>query len=190
CTSTQTATDTVYRSGFRYGRRWKVVAAAMFVLEGSTAAFMYFGDNRDKVDTQLAMGFLALDAIGTAVIALIPRKEVHRRDEEPVTSPLRTGCPAGLLVEIAGETFPVDAAGRIGEIGEAALDEWMRAPSPAGVRVSYHNRTVDLQIGQNELCTWNRDRHQDQSACPSYWAQSPMVSANLEVPLGTLTRAD
>ena len=189
CVSTQTASDTVYRSGFRYGSRWKKVAAAMFVMEAGIAAAYFFASDREKPGNQLAIGFFGLDAVGTAALLFVPRKEVYRQDVEPVFSRIRSDCPTGLILEIAGETFPVDAAGRVGELGEAALDGWMRTPSTP-IRLTYRDRVIDLQLGQNEVCTWNRMRSQDQSACPAYWSSSPAITASIEVPMGTLTQRE
>lgn len=190
CRSTQTASDTVYRSGFRYGGRWKKVAAVMFAIEAGLAAAYYFGADREKPGNQLAAGFFGLDAVGTAALFFVPRKETYRREVAPVYSQIRSDCPAGLLLEIAGTTFPVDAAGRIGELGEAALDDWMRAPSTAPVRLTFRDRVIDLRLGQAEACTWNRLRHQDQSTCPAYWASAVAIAATLEVPMGTLTQRE
>lgn len=190
CRSTQTASDTVYRSGFRYGSTWKKVTAVMFAIEAGLAAAYYFGSDRDKPGNQLATGVLAADALGTAALFFVPRKERYGRDVEPVYSQIRSDCPAGLILEVAGETFPVDAAGRIGEVGEAALDGWMRAPSPAPVRLTFQDRVIDLRLGHNEVCTWNRLRHQDQSTCPAYWSSGAAIAATLEVPMGTLTQPE
>jgi hypothetical protein len=85
----------------------------------------------------------------------------------------------------------VDAAGHIGELGEAALDTWLQAQQPpSAIQVAYQDRVSELRIGPFEACTWNRARHQDQSACPQTWSSLMMVSTSLEVPMGTLTRAD
>ncbi len=189
CSSTQSSTNAVYHSAFRYGGTFRKIAAVFFLMEAGFATTYYFAADHDKPDTQLAVGYFALDALGTAALAITPRKEIFRRTVEPVVSSIRPDCPAGLLLEIAGETFPVDAAGRIGELGEAALDAWMKTPSTP-IRVSYHEHVADLQIGQNEVCTWNRTRHQDQSACPGYWSSAPLVATSLEVPMGTLTRGE
>ncbi|MBA3500307.1 MAG: hypothetical protein M4D80_01090 [Myxococcota bacterium] len=186
CRSTQTATDTVYRAGFRYGSTWKKVTALMLALEAGIAAAAYFGGDPTKPGTQVAVGFFGLDALGTAALLFVPRKEIYRRDVEPVVSTLRTDCPAGLLLDVAGETFPVDAAGRIGELGEAALDAWMRAPTTLPIRVTYREHVIDLAIGHNEVCTWNRTRHED--PCPAYWVRSPAIAGSVEVPMGTLTQ--
>jgi hypothetical protein len=190
CTSTQSARNTVYHSGFRYGRRWKIAAAVMFALEAGVAAAYYFGSDRDRPANQLAIGAASLDALGTAALFFVPRKEIFRNEEQGVYEQLRTDCPAGLIFEIGGESFPVDAAGRIGELGEAALDVWMLAPTAAPVRLTYHDRVLDLALGQNEVCTWKRLRHQDQSTCPAYWSAAPAVAASIEVPMGTLTQRD
>ena len=163
CRSSQSATDAVYRSNFRYGGRWKKVAAAMFLIEAGIAAAVYFAGDRAEPGAQLTIGFFGLDAIGTAALIFVPRKEIYRRDVLPVHSSIRNDCPAGIVVEIAGETFPVDAAGQIGELGDAALASWRRDTNAQPVRVTYGQRTFDVRTG---------------------------MSATFEVPMGTLTQAD
>lgn len=133
CTSTQTATDVVYHSAYRYGSRWKKTAALMFVTEAALATALYFSNPDDpgkRLTYLVGAGFFALDAVGTGVIAFIPRKEVYREQSVAVSTPVRDACPEGLSVQIASETYPIDAAGHIGELGDAALADWQRAAGP------------------------------------------------------------
>jgi hypothetical protein len=160
CRSTQTASDVVHRSGFRYGKRWKMTALIMFAIEAGAAAATYFAADMERPENQLAVGLLGADALGTAVLVFVPRKEVYRRETVPVFSAIRNDCPDGIVVELAGERFPIDPAGRIGELGDAALDAWRRTPGALPARIFYGDRTHDLRIG---------------------------MSATFEVPLGTLT---
>ncbi|HEU0035009.1 MAG TPA: hypothetical protein VFQ53_30495 [Kofleriaceae bacterium] len=191
CDSTQSARDAVYHSGFRYGKGWKKGTALMFLLEAGAAATYYFLADRTKPENQLATGFFGLDAIGTAALFFVPRKEIYRSDVVPVSTHVRSDCPAGLLIDIAGETFPVDAAGRIGELGLAALDGWMQAPT-GPLRLTFGDRTIDLNIRASEQCAWNRARHAGERADQGCTMISSVgsVVADLEVPLGTLTRAE
>ena len=147
CTSSQQATDIVYRSGYRYGSRWKKGAALMFVTEAALAAALYFANPEDpskRMSYLLAAGFLAADAVGTGVIAFIPRKEIYNEKTVAVTTPVRNVCPDGLAVQIASETYPIDAAGRIGELGDAALAEWSRTPNSELV-IEFGGRTSPLR---------------------------------------------
>lgn len=188
CEATQSGRDAVYHSAFRYGKRWKIATAMMFVAEAAIAAAYFFGADQQQPGNQLAAGAFAIDAVGTGALVFAPRKEIYRRDELPVTSHLRSDCPAGLVFEIAGETFPVDAAGGIGELGEAALDGWMQTPG-GPIRLSFEGKAIDVRIGYGEQCTWNRSHHPDAAPCPRY-LHTADIQASLDVPMGTLTRPD
>ena len=186
CQVTQHGDDTVYHAAFRYGRTWKKTAAVFFVLEATAAALIYASDTKDP-GTQLAAAVVALDALGTGIIGFAPRKEVYRTELRPEVTVVRQDCPDGLELDVAGETFPVDAAGRVGDLGEAALDEWMRAPR-APLQVTLAGQAMALPIGGNEVCTWNAARRPG-APCARYQPRVD-VAATLAVPLGTLTRAD
>jgi hypothetical protein len=146
CTASQQATDIVYRSGYRYGSRWKKSTALMFVAEAALATAFYFSNPDDpskRMTYLVGAGFFALDAIGTGVIAFIPRKEIYREQTVAITTPVRDVCPEGLSVQIAGETYPINAAGRIGELGEAALGE-QRAPG-ADLVIDFEGRSSPVR---------------------------------------------
>jgi hypothetical protein len=147
CAATQTATDVVYHSGYRYGSRWKKGAALMFITEAALATALYFSNPDDpskRASYLAAAGFLALDAVGTGVIAFIPRKEIYREQSVAVSTPVRDACPEGLSVQIAAETYPIDAAGAVGELGEAALAEWQTTPN-SELLVDFEGRTSPLR---------------------------------------------
>jgi len=187
CRSEQRARDVVYRSAFRYGSRWKKTTALMFLAEAAIGTTLLLAGNREDPREVLAGGFFAVDAVGTAALFFIPRKEIYRQDEKPVITPLRTDCPEGLVLEIGGDSFPVNAAGRIGELGEAALDQWMAAPT-GSLQVSLDGRSMLLGIGANEQCAWNRAHHPEQTqACGAYGVLPRATSASIAVPAGTLT---
>jgi hypothetical protein len=133
CHSLQSAKDAIYHTAFRSGSGWKKATGLMFLAEAAVGAAFLLTYNPEKPGPAVLGGFMAADAVGTGVLFLFPRKEIYRRDEKAVTTELRTDCPEGLVLDIAGEPFPVDAAGRIGDIGEAALDAWLEAglPTPA-----------------------------------------------------------
>lgn len=194
CEATQHARDQVYRSAFRYGTKtWRRIAATMFVLEAAAAAAAYFWDP-EAPQNLLAAGALGLDALGTGVLFFAPRKEIYRTEQRPTTTRLRGDCPDGLALDIGGEVYPVDAAGRIGELGAAAIDAWMQAPG-APIRVTYAGQTVDVPLGRAEQCAWNRSHHREQpeplAGCPPADALSPrQASVHVEVPVSTLTRLE
>ena len=187
CRAEQRARDTVYRSAFRYGSRWKKYTAVSFLAESAIATAVLLGGDRDKPKVQLWGGFFAIDAIGTAAIFFIPRKEIYRKDEKAVITPLRSDCPDGLVLEIGGESFPVNAAGRLGELGDAALDQWMAQPTGT-IQLGLDGRNMLLLVGANEQCAWNRAHHPEQpQQCGAYAALPRMVAGVLSVPAGTLT---
>jgi hypothetical protein len=103
----------------------------MFLTEAALAAVLLATSANEKPGNVLIGGFLAADALGTGVLFFIPRKEVYSREEKPVTTDIRSDCPDGLVLDIAGEQFPVDAAGRIGDVGNAAFDAWLEEGLPA-----------------------------------------------------------
>ncbi|NVB84041.1 MAG: hypothetical protein HOV81_37040 [Kofleriaceae bacterium] len=131
CHSMQSAKDAVYRTAYRYGSGWKKGTAIMFLLEAAVGTALLATSANEKPGNVAIGAFFAADALGTGVLFFVPRKEIYRRDEKPVTTDIRSDCPDGLVLDIAGEQFPVDAAGRIGEIGNAAFDAWLEAGQPA-----------------------------------------------------------
>ncbi|MGE0403306.1 MAG: hypothetical protein AB7T06_41750 [Kofleriaceae bacterium] len=178
CSTKQYAQDRVYHSAFRYGSRWKKTAGVSFLLEAALgAALLMIDRNRGEPEPGMADdrsglvagGFLAIDAVGTLAIFFIPRKEVFTVDDKAVMTPIREDCPEGLVLEIAGTSYPVDAAGRIGDVGEAALDEWMRAadsapgapgaPGTTGtLALTFGGRAMPLRVEARERCAWIRAR--------------------------------
>jgi hypothetical protein len=189
CVTTQRGQDEVYHSAFRYGKSWKKGAAIMFLVEGLSGSALLFLGERSTSDVVWG-SFLAADAVGSAAIFFIPRKEIYRRDVVEVVTPIRDDCPAGLALEIDGEAYPVDAAGRIGEVGEAALDDWMQAPSGV-VRLTLPGRSADVILGAAERCTWNRARQRTADPGCTYASVPPQTaSASIVVPAGTLTRIE
>ncbi|HEY5921177.1 MAG TPA: hypothetical protein VIV11_05880 [Kofleriaceae bacterium] len=166
CTTSQRANETVYRAAYRYGSGWKKATALAFVTEAAAATLFLLTADREEPAGYAYGGFFALDALGTAALFFAPRKEQFSRSERTVNTPVRDDCPDGLMLEIAGTTFPVDAAGRIGEAGEVALDDWMKQRTGA-VLVSLAGRTQELRIPM---------------AATAY-----STSTTLSVPVGTLT---
>ena len=159
CNTTQVATDTVHSSVFRYGGGFRKAAAIAFAVEAGIAAAIYFGADHENTGAMITAGVFAADALGSAALVMVPRKEISGRAEVKVSTPIRTDCPDGMTIEIAGETFPIDAAGHIGELGEAAHEAWKHAPMQP-MHITYRDRVVDLRDG---------------------------MTAVIEVPMGTLT---
>jgi hypothetical protein len=146
CQTVQTAQDVVYHQAFRYGSRWKKMTAVAFVLESALGAVFLLSADRDHPNGYLYGGFLAADAVVTAPLFFIPRKEIYRSNNVTATTPVREDCPDGLALEIGEHTFPVDAAGRIGELGETAFADWQRAPGPP-LRVVMAGQARDVYAG-------------------------------------------
>jgi hypothetical protein len=182
CDTRQLARDEVHHTAFRYGSTWKKVAIIALAIEAGIAASLYFAD--EGSDT--VAGVFAADAIGTAAIALIPRKSVYRREERPVSTAVRSDCPDGLALEINGARHPIDAAGRIGDAAFAELDGWMKTPV-GRVRVVLGERAADVAVGNIEMCTWRRGHGAPDPACPNF-VPPQGAFATLQVPAGTLTQ--
>ena len=182
CAVDQTAHDAVYHQAFRYGSRWKKMTALAFVIEGALGATFLLTASNDKPNGYLYGGFFALDALVTAPLIFIPRKEIYRTDDLPVTTPLRSDCPEGLALEIGNDPFPVDATGNLGELGDAALTEWMKAPNGA-LRVVIAGQARDLSIDDAGRCTWLRNHGQ---TCTTY-GNATLASVTIPVAAGTFT---
>jgi hypothetical protein len=149
CAVDQTGRDLVYHQAFRYGSRWKKMTALAFVLEGALGAALFLSASNDKPDGYVYGGFLGLDAVLTAPLIFIPRKEIYRTDDVAVTTPVRGDCPDGLALEIGGDSFPVDASGHLGDLGDAALAQWKPG---APIRATIAGQERDLVCGP-QTCT-------------------------------------
>lgn len=186
CKSMQVARESVYRSSFRYGKGWKKMTALAFAAEAAAGTALLLTADREHAQEYAYGGFLALDALGTAALFFVPRKDQFTNTERDAITTIRDDCPDGLTFEIAGNSFIVDAAGHIGDAGEVALEDWMKAPTGA-LLVTLAGRTTELRIGDAERCSFLRDRD-PQAACTGNVA--PVVRdafTVLQVPLGTLT---
>jgi len=182
CTTFQRAKDVVHHSAYRYGRRWKIMTGVMALLEGALgAAYLYARD--EKPEHWLYGGFLAADAAVTAALFFIPRKDIYDTREKPVLTEVRADCPDGTVLSIGMERYPVDAAGRIGEVAEAALDAWMAEPmGPLQLEVAGQVRRVEL--GAPEQCLWRRAR--GGGVCYAGLALHTVL-VSFEVPVGALS---
>ena len=141
CAVDQTAPERVYHQAFRYGSRWKKTAAVMFVLEAAAGAALLLTADDQHVGNYAYGGFLALDSALTLPLIFIPRKEIYRTDDTVTTTAVRGDCPDGLAVAIGEDTYPIDAAGNVGDLGRAAL-----AASTAPLRVSIAGQQRDLYV--------------------------------------------
>jgi hypothetical protein len=187
CDTAQRARDEVYRQAFRYDRRWRLITTAAFALE-AVGATMLLLSAQDPVNMVYG-GALAVDAVGTGIIRFLPRKEIYRKDVVDVSTPIRTDCPDGTVLEIGGEPYPVDAAGRVGELAEEALDQWMRAPVGT-LRVRVRGWSAELPVRDEDRCAWNRSRGAAQACGSMFEAPAQAVSARLLVPVGALSSVD
>ncbi|MCX5741050.1 MAG: hypothetical protein NT062_00970 [Proteobacteria bacterium] len=189
CDGYQDGHDLLSHSAFRYGSRWKKGTAISFLIEGAFAAlFLATADPVKHPGYYVGGGFLALDdavALGTF---FIPRKEIYAEDDVAVSTHLRDDCPDGLALAIGADVFPIDAAGRIGELGEAALAQWMEAPTGA-LRATLAGQVGDLVVGVDEQCAWLREHAAGPTRPACLGTSRPLaVTASLPVPAGTLTR--
>lgn len=184
CSTDQRAKDIVYRSAFRYGKRWRIMSGIMALTEGALAA-VFLRSRDEKPEYWLYGGFLAADALVTTALFWIPRKEIYAKAERPVVTHVRSDCPDGMMLSIGADRFPVDAAGRIGEVAEAALDAWMSEPmGPLQLEVA--GQVQRFEIGNGEMCVWNREHHPELPPCYSGVALRSVL-LSFEVPVGALS---
>ena len=182
CDTFQRAKDVVYHSAFRYGRKWKIMTGVMGVLEGALGALL-LRDRDEKPEFWLYGGFLAADAVVTAALFFAPRKDVFSTAERPILTSVRQDCPDGTMLSIGAERYPVDAAGHIGEVAEAALDAWMKEPmGPLQLEVA--GQVQRVEINAPEQCLWRRTHGGD--ACYQGLGL-PTVLTSFEVPVGALS---
>ena len=179
--------DAVYHSAFRYGSRWRWAAAISFVVERATATALLLAADPQHPGDYLGGGFLAADAAVTAALLFAPRKEVYRKDEVAMTTHVRSDCPDGLALEIAGDSFPVDAAGRLGELGDTALGEWMAAPH-GELRARLGEQISAFPIGPIQECQWRRTHGRDASCAVGMIPPAATV-ASFDVSVGSLAAA-
>lgn len=186
CRTEQRAKDVVYHSAFRYGKKWKWASGLMWLVEGGLAAVLLASQGEDKASYQIGGVLLAADALVTTGLFFIPRKEIYRHEERAAVTLVRSDCPEGTTLAIGDARFPVDAAGRIGEVGDAALDAWMSAPTGA-LLVDVAGQTRRFEIGYGEQCVWQRDHHRDQPANCTAMVALRSVIVSIDVPAGALS---
>jgi hypothetical protein len=175
CHADQHGRDATYRASFRYGRRWKTTTAIMFIAEAAMSAVFLLTEPKDEANKPLQIlggVFFGIDALGTGVLFFAPRKELYGRTDTAVTTEIRAVCPEGVMVEIAGETFPLDAAGSLGELGNAAFDQWMGTPNGA-ILVTFAGRSAMIDVSDADRCVWQRLRS---AAAPTATAPPPAAA--------------
>lgn len=136
CTTEQLGASTRYTAAFRYGKSWKLATGLMFVAEALVATAFALEARDGKPVDWIGAGYFGADALATAGIFFIPKKSVVETSEEHDALAVATGCPDGLVLAIGGDTFPIDAAGRIGALGDAAY-----AAFDGPVAVTFGNET-------------------------------------------------
>ena len=184
CSTDQDGHDLVYHQAFRYGGFWKKSTAISFLVEGALASALLLTAH-GKIDNQVYGGYFAADAAVTGALFFLPREEIYRQDDRPVSTHVRSDCPDGLALEIGGTEYPVDAAGRLGELGDAALDAWMKVPgAPIEVRIGGARQVISL--GPDARCAWLRTH--DGQACMATTEPRDAV-ARVIVPPGALVSA-
>lgn len=183
CSTDQQARDVVYHSAFRYGSRWKWMSGVMALVEGGLATALLLGRS-EHPEYVIYGGYFGLDALITAGLFFLPRKEIYRKDEHPSVTHVRSDCPEGMTLAIGQDRFPVDAAGGIGEVGEVALDAWMSAPT-GPLQLEAAGQARRFEIGQGEQCTWMREHHPESRCLAGVALRSVLVA--IEVPAGTLS---
>jgi hypothetical protein len=184
CSTDQDARNIVYHQAFRYGSFWKKSTAIWFLAEGAVGTALLLASH-GKIDDQVYGGYLAADAAVTGALFFLPREEIYRQDDTPVSTHVRDDCPPGLALAIDGTAYPVDAAGRLGDVGDAALDAWMKSPgAPIEVRVA--GASQPLSIGPDARCEWLASH--DKAACQAMTSPRQIV-ARIVVPPGTLISA-
>lgn len=189
CAVDQHGRDAVYRAAYRYGRGWKKATAIMFVAEAALGSVLLLTTPRDHESYAAYMlggGLLAVDALGTGALFFAPRKEIYARTEVPVTTHVRDACPDGVVVEIGGESLPINAAGRLGDAATTAFDQWMQSPTGSLV-VSYSGRSALVNVTDAMRCEWRRQRSQNPAVEPPCVGYPSVLAARIDVPAGTLS---
>jgi len=105
-----------------------------------------------------------------------------------VITPLRSDCPDGLVLEIGGDSFPVNAAGRLGELGENGA----RSVDGGADRIAAGQPRRPFDCCSSSVRTSSargtaRHHPEQVQACGAYGALPRRTSASIVVPAGTLS---
>jgi hypothetical protein len=145
CSRTQTGQDVIVRHAYRYGGGWKKGVIVAVLLEGAVAALGLLSATQDKPAGYIYGGFFALDAVLALPLIFIPRKEISAEGRVTVNAQLDDSCPEGVAVELAGRSYPINAAGRITAAAERELEQWRSQPS-GPLEVSFSGQRRELRI--------------------------------------------
>lgn len=188
CQVVQTGQEKVYRAATQYGKRWKYSTAIMFVLEGALAA-AYILSDESKAHQKIGGYLLAADAVGTGALFFMPSRDVYENSIKPTTTPVRSDCPEGLSIELAGRQVAVAANGKIGAFGATLVKEHMEN-SNTPIRVVLGQNSADIFLTGSERCRWaRRTQHPNpMQMCNQSGGTLTRTSASvtLAVPLGSL----
>lgn len=194
CKVTQTGQSVDHIAASRYGSKWKWATASFFVLEAALSALYLLSDAPDgqsNVPRRLFGGWLGLDALVTAGMFFIPKRDVLETKQRTVVTPVRSDCPAELVVSVDGKRVNVDARGKLDPLGVQLLDRAMAEPrSSVEVRFGRHSAVIAPTPGQR--CRWLRSRRNYDAArqvCADAAgrADHTPIATTLEVTPGELT---
>lgn len=194
CQVSQTGDNVVHIAASRYGKGWKLATATMFVVEAGLAALFLLTDGKDgesNVPRRFGGGLLAVDALVTAGLFFIPKRDVLETKQRQVTTLVRTDCPDGLVISVDGKEIEVDATGKLGPLGPELLDRAM-IDHAKPIAIRYRTYSTSLAPSPQQRCEWVRARGLRQhtaSVCQGAYGggQRGPVGATLRVAPGTLS---
>lgn len=194
CKVTQTGQSVDHIAASRYGKKWKWATASFFVLEAAVAALYLLSDAPDgksNVPRRVGGGYLALDALVTAGLFFVPKRDVLETKPRTVVTTVRRDCPAGLVVEAGGKRVEVDARGKLGPVGVQVLDRAMAEPT-ARIDVRFGSYSAVIAPTPDQRCAWLRGRRKSAEAravcadAVGRYGRQP-ITTTLQVAPGTLS---
>ncbi len=194
CTVSQMGGNIDYTAATHYGKLWKIATGVMFVAEAALAAGYLLTDAPDgnsNIPRRIGGGLLAVDALATAGLVFVPKRDVLITKPRSVTTLIRKDCPAGLVLEVDGQRVEVDGSGKLGPYGPALLDRLMTSPT-AAIVVRFGEYAATIMPSSTQRCGWLRKRQRHAEAATvcatgrGYALQGPL-SAILQVRPGTLS---
>ena len=180
CAVTQTGRDTTYTAATEYGPTFKKFAAAFMLLEGAGAALFLLG-KQPLADRIVFGGFLTVDALGSGLLLLVPKRDHYDKIERETTIPIRNECPPGLTIDLDGQPVAVGPAGDIDDDGQRLFEQHM-VRSPLPLRVHVGDRAADAFVDRNDRCLWARRRQHE--ALPAICAGADTTAGREEVTVG------
>jgi len=194
CTVNQTGRNIEYVAASRYGRTWKLVTAIAFIAEAAVAAIYLLSDAPNgsaNTNRRIGGGLLGIDALITAGMFFIPRRDVLETRQRQVTTLVRKDCPAGVSLEFDGKRITVDHRGNLSVLGPELLDQAMASHS-GQLTVRYGKYSAPIAISPRQRCVWLRARGKGQLATDvcmtsAHGGRHGPVTATLDVTPGTLS---